>query len=220
MPVEIGSTYLSEDAGEELLTINEFIDRFIVGSGESESSEEQSAGSGGVGYLAQHQLLEQIPELKNDRVVPDYCVMLMPEDEEDEEQQQQQQEEEREVSDGNVNTTVAENAAAGAAAVAAAEGCAEDPIGCSCGNNTSETILEHAFFGPVGTASPLHHDPYHNLLVQVAGTSCILCQHGRIFLMLSWLLWLFGVFHRVQIRSLVSRRGNTEALSSPRRPSI
>ena len=28
-----------------------------------------------IGYLAQHQLLDQIPELQDDVVVPDYCAM-------------------------------------------------------------------------------------------------------------------------------------------------
>ncbi|ORX44900.1 Clavaminate synthase-like protein [Hesseltinella vesiculosa] len=30
-------------------------------------------------------------------------------------------------------------------------------------------VLKHAWFGPKHTVSPLHHDPYHNLLAQVVG---------------------------------------------------
>ena len=30
-------------------------------------------------------------------------------------------------------------------------------------------VIEHAWFGPGGTVSPCHHDPYHNLLAQVVG---------------------------------------------------
>jgi lysine-specific demethylase 8 len=47
VPIEIGSKYTEEDWSQKLMTINEFIDRFIVN--------EQNTG-----YLAQHPLFDQV----------------------------------------------------------------------------------------------------------------------------------------------------------------
>jgi len=34
-------------------------------------------------------------------------------------------------------------------------------------------VIVNAWFGPVGTISPLHHDPYHNLFAQIVGEKFI-----------------------------------------------
>lgn len=118
VPVEVGKgTYLSEGGwGQELMTIAVFVDSFILGK--AEGSEKKNRG-----YLAQHELFEQIPTLRKDIIVPDYCAL----DEEEEEE----------------------------------EGGAEGHV----------TI--NAWFGPGGTISPTHTDPYHNLLAQVVGSKAI-----------------------------------------------
>ncbi|XP_073269466.1 lysine-specific demethylase JMJ30 isoform X1 [Primulina huaijiensis] len=63
VPVEVGKNYLSQEWKQELITFSEFLERII-------SNECCSAN---VTYLAQHQLFDQIQELKRDIVIPDYC---------------------------------------------------------------------------------------------------------------------------------------------------
>ncbi|TPX66859.1 hypothetical protein SpCBS45565_g04243 [Spizellomyces sp. 'palustris'] len=50
------------------------------------------------------------------------------------------------------------------------------PDYCFVDDNDSDDgrdVLLHAWFGPKGTISPLHHDPYHNLFAQIVGTKFI-----------------------------------------------
>ncbi|RXG59390.1 Lysine-specific demethylase 8 [Armadillidium vulgare] len=64
VPVEIGLRYSDSDWSQKLMTINQY-----MGICTSEGEDKEKA------YLAQHQLLDQIPELLCDIIVPDYCHM-------------------------------------------------------------------------------------------------------------------------------------------------
>ena len=63
VPVEIGGRYTDSDWTQELMTVQHFVDNFLCAKSEDRR----------VGYLAQHQLLSQVPALKEDILTPDYC---------------------------------------------------------------------------------------------------------------------------------------------------
>ncbi|CAO3669427.1 unnamed protein product [Rhizopus stolonifer] len=77
----------------------------------------------GGGYLAQHDLLEQIPRLGKEILVPDYCYLRL-----------------------ELNEYY---------------------------ERRPHEVIKNAWLGPAGTVYPLHHDHFHNLLVQVAGSKYI-----------------------------------------------
>ncbi|KAJ8574152.1 hypothetical protein K7X08_025957 [Anisodus acutangulus] len=63
VPVEVGKNYLCSEWKQELITFSEFLER--IRSNDTTSVETT--------YLAQHQLFDQIQELRQDIVIPDYC---------------------------------------------------------------------------------------------------------------------------------------------------
>jgi lysine-specific demethylase 8 len=62
IPVEIGRRYTDESWTQNLMTVNDFIDKYIL-----------DPKPDSIGYLAQHELFQQVPELKEDFDIPLYC---------------------------------------------------------------------------------------------------------------------------------------------------
>ncbi|KAF9913246.1 Lysine-specific demethylase 8 [Linnemannia zychae] len=128
VPIEIGSQYTDEQWTQKLVTMREFIQTYILCQERLETKDESDSEGKGmitaaqVGYLAQHDLFAQIPRLRRDIDIPDYC-MIEP---------------------GNQE-----------------------------GYNPPDDVLLNAWFGPQGTVSPMHTDPYYNLLAQVVGRKYI-----------------------------------------------
>jgi hypothetical protein len=155
VPVETGvSHYLAADSSQAVITLNEFIDQYIT------NTVPRKTPTGCVGYMAQHQLFEFIPSLRKDICVPDYCVLTTPED--------------------RAHGTLCSDPTARIDDDDKNDDCfgCTDVVANTDSSNSSSSEnrdyevaepLMQAWFGPVGTISPLHHDPYHNLLCQVVG---------------------------------------------------
>jgi len=70
VPVEIGRHYLDEGWTQKLMTVSSFIESFVSSEAGGQSAPERPCG-----YLAQHPLFDQIPSLKQDILVPEYCAL-------------------------------------------------------------------------------------------------------------------------------------------------
>ncbi|KAI4191224.1 MAG: hypothetical protein L6R41_000271 [Letrouitia leprolyta] len=120
IPVEIGRSYTDAEWGQSIITFEEFMEKYMM---------PEAPDANKLGYLAQHDLFSQIPSLRNDIAIPDYCYSTPP------------------------DPKVFGSAAAS----------------CKPPTPILEEPLLNAWFGPAGTVSPLHTDPYHNILCQVVG---------------------------------------------------
>lgn len=170
------STYLSDSWAQRVMSLSEYIERYVEGApGSAEAHPVNEAVDEAVGgsssapkptakakaarleataaveevsadkaqaadeeaaaacaYLAQYQLFDQIPSLREDILTPRFCAARTAEDE-------------------------------GA------------PPECE----QSLTPIVSAWFGPAGTVSPLHTDPYHNTLAQVVGHKYVRLYEAR-----------------------------------------
>jgi hypothetical protein len=129
VPVEVGRSYTDSGWGQKILSFGSFVEEHMLRAPSSPSplNPEQNAEKDALqtGYLAQHDLFAQIPSLRSDICIPDYCYATTP------------------PSDLSLTRT--------------------KPV------PKLEDPLLNAWFGPSGTISPLHTDPYHNILAQVVG---------------------------------------------------
>lgn len=101
------------ERGFQLTSLRDFVEHCFA----AEASDISAPGLSGGGYMAQHALLEQFPQLEPDIATPDFAL---------------------------------------------------------CGPEGQ--MLRHMFFGPRGTVTPLHYDPYENMFCQVVG-----CKHIRLY---------------------------------------
>jgi lysine-specific demethylase 8 len=118
VPIETGKSYVDAGFGQKIVKFKEFMDEYILKPKRSTEP----------GYLAQHDLFSQIPSMRDDILIPDYCFIAAP--------------------GPHPSSPFAE---------------AHSKL------PSLEEPLLNAWFGPAGTTTPLHTDPYHNILAQVVG---------------------------------------------------
>ncbi|KAJ6031816.1 JmjC domain protein [Penicillium herquei] len=192
IPVELGKSYTAEGWGQKITEFGNFARWYLWNEEEMSSYQESSPGrpqdyspnmfgyqsathwqpdlgNAGVAYLAQHDLLAQIPALRKDICVPDMChaPTLGPEPgtpvyekakrERAEEQARQSAGAEAEPNPTDLTVEATEE-----------PGYDSD----FTPGNPSEPII-NTWIGPEWTVTPLHHDPYHNAFCQVVGSKYI-----------------------------------------------
>ncbi|KAI5305691.1 hypothetical protein KEM56_003614 [Ascosphaera pollenicola] len=166
VPVEIGRSYTDEGWGQKIMPFGDFArlhlwdnhtskDASATRRHEDEPMSDHGESDNETGYLAQHDLLSQIPSLRADISIPDFCYVDAP--------------------PPDPGTPLYEKLKATAKT---------KPIIAS-GHSAShdEDMVEplvNTWLGPAGTMSPLHHDPYHNILTQVVGAKYLrlYCPHS------------------------------------------
>ncbi|KAI5279688.1 hypothetical protein KEM54_004058, partial [Ascosphaera aggregata] len=85
VPVEVGRSYTDEGWGQKIMPFGDFAGVHLWGScdhahcpSDTEVAGEEDESVVETGYLAQHDLLAQIPALRNDIAIPDYCYVDAP----------------------------------------------------------------------------------------------------------------------------------------------
>ncbi|KAI5309494.1 hypothetical protein KEM55_003125 [Ascosphaera atra] len=150
VPVEVGRSYTDEGWGQKIMPFRDF-SRKHLWKGEKasqDSTEDDEEEEVETGYMAQHDLLSQLPSLRDDISIPDYCYVDAPGPEPGTPLYEKQIRERGQERDTSVSEAIEK----------------EEPDD----DSVFEPVI-NTWIGPAWTISPLHHDPYHNILVQVVG---------------------------------------------------
>ncbi|KAI9855427.1 MAG: hypothetical protein M1824_006106 [Vezdaea acicularis] len=138
IPIETGRSYVDEGWGQKIISFKDYLDHFLLPSTAPPDFRPE------VAYLAQHDLFNQIPSLRADISIPDYCFATPP------------------------------------------PILPDHPLAAKLEDQKQlEVPLLNAWFGPARTISPLHTDPYHNVLCQVVGKKYVRLysplEHERLY---------------------------------------
>lgn len=162
IPVEIGGSYTSEGWRQELMTLSDFIGRFIEPGGEEVYAHDTTSASQG-GKRRKVGETERIgvdgpreaaahgpPQEKNDAKNKAYLAQHQ----------------------------LFDQIPALRRDILTPDYCAL-LLGDEEDDAAADSVATNAWYGPAGTVSPLHSDPFHNLLAQVVGTKRVrLASHA------------------------------------------
>ncbi|EXJ87834.1 hypothetical protein A1O1_04761 [Capronia coronata CBS 617.96] len=158
VPIELGRSYTDDDWGQEIMPFGEFLSRHILSTSDGNRAAKEDMKTG---YLAQHDLFKQIPALRNDIAIPDYCFLDAPPAEPGTPVYLSKCKEKSDHKASHPTTLPTPSSWE--------NGEDEDAVDTDADGEVHTNI----WFGPAWTISPLHHDPYHNILCQVTGEKYI-----------------------------------------------
>ena len=168
VPIEVGRSYTDDEWGQKIVPFRHFIDEYIChentstdGNGVEQSTMMDNERQ--TGYLAQHDLLEQIPALRAEIAIPDYCYLDPPPAEPGTPVALSKLRNPQGMAKSDHSSTTSSTAAS----LNVSAGFEEDE------EDVLLPVQTNIWFGPAWTISPLHHDPYHNILCQVVGKKYI-----------------------------------------------
>lgn len=75
VPVELGKSYTDDDWRQQLMPLKSFVENHLLVKSDATSGGGSPTTS--KGYLAQHPLFAQVPKLRRDICVPDYCALTL-----------------------------------------------------------------------------------------------------------------------------------------------